>query len=128
MRTVERDDLRAEPLADSEMPPFEADEIADVQKSGQPSWRDEPFVRKRGALDVYADVSCEIEADFLRCFDVGTDDYFSHDRVIRSRVATPQSALYSEASTVPARLTAMKCALTPAGGGSALTTTAIAIS
>ena len=91
-RPVDFHDFGGEALADSEMSPFEGDQIAELQHAGQSSRLDDAFTRERCTLGVRADVECQIEADVGRRGnqrfndDAGQMDFSARILIARSHI------------------------------------------
>ena len=67
-------DPRCEPLAKSEMPSFEGQEVAELQNPRHAPGLDDALARERCASRVHVDVESEIETDFRRSRDPCLDD------------------------------------------------------
>ena len=78
-RPIDLGDPRDEALAHAEVPAFERNEIAELEKSAHPSGRDEPLAGEFRALRVGSNIASEIETDFDGCLDEGLDDDLGHE-------------------------------------------------
>lgn len=68
-----------ERLPDAEVPPFEGDEVTELEETAHPSGRHETLSGKRRRARVDLDVTRQIEARFDRDCDYGFDDDFAHE-------------------------------------------------